>query len=218
MLAWIAEKLKPADTSLAAAAGIRKFLDHLAASRPHHALDDIGERFAGAAELELDAADCRRLLKRIDEAAQAPLGELWNSVFSDGPGTSIFDTHWRALANYQRNVYSGYAYCLQQLPLPDRADETERQDALLLANRAMAALVAHKALMRIRYRDPHPAFWSDAHALFALVRSYDLAHAPARLYPASINRPRSSANTLPRCSLTQHPPATCCRPRRFACT
>ena len=188
MLAWIAEKLKPADTSLAAAAGIRKFLDHLAASRPHHALDDIGERFAGAAELELDAADCRRLLKRIDEAAQAPLGELWNSVFSDGPGTSIFDTHWRALANYQRNVYSGYAYCLQQLPLPDRADETERQDALLLANRAMAALVAHKALMRIRYRDPHPAFWSDAHALFALVRSYDLAHAPARLYPASIQQ------------------------------
>jgi hypothetical protein len=65
-------------------------------------------------------------------------------------GTSILDTHWRALAGYQRNVFCGYAYCLEQLPAPGMLDAAERQDALVLANRAMAALVAHKALMRVR--------------------------------------------------------------------
>ena len=188
MLAWITEKFARTDGSLAAETGIRAFLDGLAAARPAHALDDIGERFAGAAELELDPAACRHALKRLDEAAQAPLSELWNGVCGDGLGTSILDTHWRALASYQRNVFRGYAYCLEQLPAPDKLDAAQRQDALMLANRAMAALVAHKALMRVRYRDPHPAFWTDSHALLARALRYGVAQTPARLYPAAVHQ------------------------------
>jgi hypothetical protein len=37
--------------------------------------------------------------------------------------------------------------------------------------------------MRIRYRDPHPAFWADAHGLFTRALHYDVAQAPAKLYP-----------------------------------
>ena len=166
---------------------MRTFLDAVATFPAARALDEIGERFAGASELELDPAACRRALKRLDEAAQAPLSELWNNVFEDGLGTSILDTHWRALAAYQRNVFCGYAYCLDQLPPPGELDAAERQDARVLANGAMAALVSHKALMRVRYRDPHSTFWTDSHALLTRALRNDVAHAPVKLDPAAVH-------------------------------
>jgi hypothetical protein len=186
VLNWLTEKFAhTADDSLASAAGIRAFLDELPLAKPALALDEIGARFAGAAELELDPADCRRALKCLDDAAQAPLEEVWNSIFGDSLGKSIADGPWHAAVNYLRNVFCGYAYCLEQLPAPGKLDPADGQDALVIANRAMVALVAHKTLMRIRYRDPHPAFWNDAHALLARAQQYGLAQAPAKLYPAA---------------------------------
>ena len=189
MLGWITEKFaRTNEDSLASEAGLRAFLDAVPMEKPALALNDIGERFAGAAELELDPAACRRLLKRLDEAAQAPLEQVWNGIFGDSLGKSIADGPWQALVNYQRNVFCGYAYCLEQLPAPGKLDAAERQDALVLANRAMAALVSHKALMRVRYRDPHPAFWTDSHALLTRALRYDVAHAPVKLYPAAVQQ------------------------------
>ena len=188
MLDWITEKFVRPDDSLASEAGMRAFLEGIPDTQPALALDDIGERFAGAPELELEPAACRRLLKRLDEAAQAPLEQAWNSIFSDSLGKSIADGPWQALVHYHRNVFCGYAYCLEQLPPPGQLDAGERQDALVLANRAMAALVAHKALMRVRYRDPHPAYWTDSHALLTRALRYDVAHAPAKLYPGAVRQ------------------------------
>ena len=182
MLGWITQKLKRADDSLASAAGIRTFLESIAASTPAVALSDIGERFAGAAELGLDPAACSSALLRLDEAAQAPLAPTWDALFGDSMGRSIADATWQALVNFQRNVFCGYAYCLEQLPAPAMLDDAERQDVLVMANRAMAALAWHKTLMRIRYRDPHPAFWADAHALYTRALHYGVAQAPAKLY------------------------------------
>ena len=188
VLEWITEKFAPADDSLASEGGIRAFLDAIPMAKPARALDDIGERFAGAAELEFDPAACRRALKRLDDAAQEPLAQVWDGIFSDSLGKSIADGPWNALVNYQRNVFCGYAYCLEQLPAPDKLDAAQRQDALVLANRAMTALVAHKALMRVRYRDPHPAFWTDSHALLTRALRYGIAQDPAKLYPAAVHQ------------------------------
>ena len=183
MLAWITEKFARTDDSLASEAGIRAFLESLPMSAPALALADIGERFANAAELDLEPAACRRALLRLDEAAQAPVERTWNNLFDETPGKAVVDAHWQTLVSYQRNVFCGFAYCLEQLPAPDQLGPTERKDVLLLASRAMAALVSHKTLMRIRYRDPHPAFWSDAHALLARAVRNGVGTSPAKLYP-----------------------------------
>ena len=183
MLAWITEKLTRTDNPATTEADVRAFLEALPLAKPAIALDDIGERIAGVTEPALDPAACRRALKQLDDAAQALQGELWMSVFSDGLGTSIFDASWRSLAGYQRTIFCAYMRCLADLPAPAHLDDTERQDVSLLANRAMAALASHKALMRIRYRDPHPEFWTDANAVFARALHYGVAQFPVRLYP-----------------------------------
>lgn len=183
MLAWITEKLSRADDSLASESGMRAFIETLPLSTPVVALKDIGDRFSGAAELGLEPAACRRVLLRLDEVAQAPVEQIWIGLFGDGQGKSMSDVPWQAVVNYQRNVFSGYAYCLEQMPAPAELDAAGRQDVLVLVNRAMAALASHKVLMRIRYRDPHPAFWTDAHALFTRAQEYGVAQAPAKLYP-----------------------------------
>ena len=182
------EKFARSDDSLASEAGLRAFLESIPASDPAVALAEIGKSFAGAAELQLDAAACRHAFKRLDEAAQEPLAQTWNELFGDSLGNSIADGPWDALVNYQRNVFCGYSFCLEQLPAHAKLDAADRQDALLLANRAMAALRTHNVLMRIRYRDPHPAFWTDAHALLARAVRYDIAQSPVKLYPGALQQ------------------------------
>jgi hypothetical protein len=184
MLAWITEKFSRTDDSLASESGMRAFLETLPLSTPVVALNDIGERFAGAAELGLEPPACRRALLRMDEVAQGPVEQIWVGLFGDGLGKSMSDLPWQTLVNYQRNVFSGYSYCLEQMPAPAEIDAAGLHDAMVLANRAMAALASHKALMRIRYRDPHPAFWTEAHALFTRAQEYGIAQAPAKLYPS----------------------------------
>lgn len=185
MLNWIAEKFTRTDDTLGSEAGIRAFLEPLQAADATVALTEIGNRFAGVAELELDASACRHALKRLDEAAQQPIEQIRGRLFSDSLGSSIADGPWNALVNYYRNLFCGYSFCLEQLPPAGKLDDAELQDALLFAARAMAALRMHTTLMRIRYRDPHPAFFTDAHTLLTRAERYGIAHSPAKLYTAS---------------------------------
>lgn len=188
MLKWITEKLGRQDESPATAAGLRAFLAALPVDQPTLALHDIGKYFADATILELGAADCRRALLRLDDAARGFVDELWAGLFGDSTGKVIFDAPWNELVNFQRNLFCGYSYCLKRLPPPDTIDKKGLQAAIQLLSRAMAALVAHKTLMRIRYRDPHPAFWTDTQTLLAYAARYDIARAPIKLYPDMLHQ------------------------------
>ena len=100
VLAWIAKKFTRADYSPFSEAGIRELLDSIAASEHVRALNDISERFASAAELELDPVVCHRILNRLDQAAQAVLHQVYNGIFGDSVGDSISDANWHAIIKY----------------------------------------------------------------------------------------------------------------------
>jgi hypothetical protein len=186
MFKWLVKQFTQADEdpeSLGSEQGLQAFLERLPVSIPMRTVEALGEPFENAPALEIPVDRLRRALLVLDERAQEPLAEVWNEVFGDSVGRTISDTAWLTLARFYRNVHTGYRVCLSAVQ--DKLADTERNDAMLMACRAMAGLGRYKQLLRLRYRDVDARYWENLNTLAAWGKTHGGAHTLLELYPKS---------------------------------
>lgn len=188
MVRWLAKHFTGAEDgrdSLGTDAGLERFVAGLPLTAPAATVAAVSAQFERASALELDPGKLRRALKRLDEHAQGPLDALGIKLFEDRVGRQLSDPVWLAMVRYCRNVHSGYRLCLGALSSRKNQSDAERDDAVLIACRAMAALVRHKTLLRMRYRDVDLKFWEETMELAAWCGNRGCNHTLFELYPNS---------------------------------
>ncbi|MFN0317337.1 MAG: hypothetical protein ACKVQA_20125 [Burkholderiales bacterium] len=165
--------------------GLKAFLAQFPAADPLRTVKVLGEVFEKAAVLNIPADKLRHALKHLDEHAQEFVNAVWDHLFDSKDLRTISDSPWLVLARYYRFVHAGYRFCLDALPDRDRLKDTERAEAVLLACRAMAALGRHKTVLKLRLRDPQPAYWEQMNSLAAWSSQFGGSDTVLELYPAS---------------------------------
>ena len=171
--------------NLGTEAGLETFIARLPPAAPASTIETVGAQFENARTIELDPGKLRRALKRLDERAQDALAVLSIKLFEDKLGRELSDPIWLAMARFYRNVHSGYRVCLEAIPSRGKRSDGSRNDAALIACRAMAALGRHKTLLRMRYRDVDLKFWEDTMELAAWCANWDCSNTLLELYPNS---------------------------------
>jgi hypothetical protein len=169
--------------SLGSERGLEAFIARLPSTSPATAVEAISEQLEQAASLELAPEKLRRALKRLDEHAQEPVATLSAGLFEDDRARTLSDTVWLTLARYYRNAHCGYRICLETLPERSAQSGAERSDAVLIAARAMAALGHYKALLKMRYRDVEPKYWTHVVELATWSTRFGSSSTLIELYP-----------------------------------
>ena len=184
MLKWISQLAGGIDDRrhpLGIEEGLAEFQQMLPVSQPAAALQQICESLEQARELKLAAPAMRRALRRLDDAAQPCLDELWHTLFRDARGEQVSDISFTALARYSKRMA-----ILLQACLDDAAPGGEKEmleEATLFAVRAMRALMSAKKLERMAYRMPEPALWEAARVLQHKAGQLGVLRAAVEPYP-----------------------------------
>lgn len=184
MFNWLLRQLTDADEdleSLGSDRGLAAFIERLPVVVPMRTVEILGEPFENAPASELPPERLRRALLRLDERAQEPLERLWPELFADGEGRSISDSAWLTLARYYRNAHTGYRVCFDALP--EKLGDGHRDEGILMACRALAALGRYKALLRLRYRDVDALYWQHVNALVDWGAAHGALNTVIELYP-----------------------------------
>ncbi|MFN0317336.1 MAG: hypothetical protein ACKVQA_20120 [Burkholderiales bacterium] len=188
MLNWLAKPpSKPAESldSLDSEKGLKAFWARLPSTDCVRALEAVSEPFEKSASLNMRPDRLRHVLKQLDERAQEIAGAVWARLFEAKDPNTISDTAWLVLVRYYRNVHTGYRVCLDALPARESLSSADRADAILLASRAMSALGTHKALLRLRHRDPEPQYWVQLNNLAAWMAPFGKTQKLIELYTGS---------------------------------
>jgi hypothetical protein len=133
----------------------------------------------------------RRALRRLDDAAQPCLEELWHTLFRDARGEQVSEVSFGALARYSRRMAA-----LLQAGLGDIAVGGEKEaaaEAALFAVRAMCSLMCAKKLDRMAYRMPEPALWEATRALQHRAGQLGVLRGAVEPYPGRSQAPISVA-------------------------
>lgn len=178
MLDWFKSRLRREQAAhpLQTEKGLQDVLDGIPWHSPAAAVPEVGNWLQSVDELKGSSAagDIVRAVRRLDEAAQGTLEACRHEMMGKA-GEDIQEAPWLALAAYYEHLLAAYRLALDtSLEDPRLADN--RNALALLAVRAMAALMARKLLLRLRYRHPDAEFWCAAHDLLALGRTRALAH------------------------------------------
>ncbi|MSQ58404.1 MAG: hypothetical protein EXR36_01795 [Betaproteobacteria bacterium] len=187
MLNWLAKPSSESSElldSLGSDKGLKQFWADLHVSDTVRTLDAIGEPLEKAASLNIRPDRLRHVLKHLDERAQEYIEATWARIFDSKDARAMSDSAWLVLARYYRNVHTGYRTCLDAMPAGGLSSG-EREDAILLACRAMAAMGRHKALLRLRHRDPGPDYWEQHNRLAAWNARFGESQKPLELYKGS---------------------------------
>jgi hypothetical protein len=188
MFKWLGDLFSIAEEdfdNLGTEEGLETFIALLPRTAPANTIEAVSEQFENARILDLESGKLMRALKRLDEHAQDPLAVLSIKLFEDKLGRQLSDPVWLAMARFYRNVYTGYRVCLEAVSSRGKESDGERNDAALIACRAMAALGRHKTLLRMRYREIDLKFWEDTIELAAWCANRGCANTLLELYPNS---------------------------------
>ena len=169
--------------SLGGERGLEAFVARLSLITPASAIEAVSEQFEKAHSLELPGEKLERALKQLDERAQDPLTVVGLKLFEDKLGRKLSDTVWLTMARYYRNAHAGYRVCLESSASRDLESNSQRNDAALIASRAMAALCRYKTLMRMRYREIDLQYWDHALELSLWCTQWGTNNTLVDLYP-----------------------------------
>lgn len=187
MFRWLAKQFSSVETadSLDSARSIRALIAQLNGEPAERALRTLSERFEDIPRQRLSAPKSCSVLRQLDEYAQVPLTELWESLLTEGRGPSASEAVWHTLTNYYRKVHGGYWYCLGNYTESDPLSEQDHADAMIIASRAMTALARYLLLLRMRYRNAPEDVWSHVNNLIGWVERRGNSTALMEQYPGT---------------------------------
>ena len=184
MLKWISQLAGGIDDRrhpLGTEDGLSEFRQMLPVSQPAAALQQICEGLEQAQELKLAAPAMYRAVRRLDDAAQPCLDELWHTLFRDARGEQVSDLSYNALSSYSRRMAKLLHACLESAA--PGAEKEALEEIGLFALRAMRALMCAKKLERMAYRMPELALWEAARALQLRAGQLGVLRAALEPYP-----------------------------------
>lgn len=168
---------------LASDGGVRDLLAGIPGSDPERRLFDIdhwlGETEGAASEIDLPRLT--KSVRMLDEAAVPVVGECLALYFDPGARGHLSERLWQTLHAHCEQVVACNLYLLGRAPAPADVTPADRKHLLPLALRAMHWHTRAKAVLRLRYRNPSPAWWRTAHDLLA--RAHILGVAALRAAP-----------------------------------
>lgn len=190
MLNWLSSRLKqnPADHPLASNKAIDRYLAGIPAANPQHALAALDEWLAEPARLfaELPPAAAAHALLRLDDFAQAAVGQCWAGYFANGGGRDYTSgLALKRLETHYGNVAATCGEALGALAAGDGKRDAERSQLARFAIRAMAALAARKKIGHLAYQGPDSTWWQAAHDLLFRARDLGILHTRQTAYPGS---------------------------------
>ncbi len=168
---------------LASDNGVRDLLSGIPGSDPERRLFDI-DHWLGEAETAAGEVDLHRLMKSarmLDEAALPVVGECLALYFDPRARGHLSERVWQTLHAHCERVVACNLHLMGRAPVPAEITAADRKYLLPLALRAMYWHTRAKALLRLRYRSPSPAWWKTAHDLLA--RAHILGVAALRAPP-----------------------------------
>jgi hypothetical protein len=108
----------------------------------------------------LATPDGTRALQQLDEWAQRPVNDLWQSLLTDSQGHTVSEAICSALTHYYRRSSARYQDCLGAHSASGPLAKQERTAAILIASRALAAFARYVLLLRLRYLSVPDETWS----------------------------------------------------------
>ena len=188
MFSWLAGQFRSVETaeeSLGSTKSIRALIEELKTAPPDRAVRTLGERFEDIPRQLLGAPESRRAVTRLDEYAQVPLAELWESLLTDSRGQSVSEAVWHTLTNYYQKVHRGYWYCLGKYSESESLSAQDQTDATIIASRAMTALGRYMLLLRMCYLNTPRSVWSHINSLIGWVERRGIGSALVEQYPGT---------------------------------
>ena len=188
MLKWIAERLSPVKTgaeSLGSARSTRALIEQLEAETPERAVRSAADLVDTIAQQPDAAPNVCRGLEQLDEFAQRPIAQLWESLLKDGRGQTVIESNWGTLSRYYRGVHAAYWHFLSAINPKAKLSEREHAGAMTNAGRAMTALAKYMLLLRMHYRSAPQEVWVQLNNLFAWVEKRGNAAVVVEEYPGT---------------------------------
>jgi hypothetical protein len=189
MLNWLADRFSPAQqggSALVSRKAVGTLIARVDAEAPEPAVKALANQIENLSRKVLATPNGCRALKQLDEFAQRPATELWDSLLADSRGRSVSETAWSTLTHYYRVVRMGYRHCLENYSASEKISKRDLSDATIIACRAMMALARSMLLLRTRYYNPTPEIWSQISNLVDWTEQRGIATTQALPYPGTV--------------------------------
>ena len=186
MLKWLTDRLAPVTTgaeSLGSTRSTRALIGQLETETPERALRSLAGLFSTIPRQPDAAPGACRGLEQLDEFAQKPAAQLWESLLTDGRGQTVVESNWETLSRYYRGVYAAYWHHLSSINASIKLSERDHAAAMTNAARTMTALAKYMLLLRMRYRSAPQEVWALLNELVAWVAKRGNAGGVVRQYP-----------------------------------
>ena len=189
MLDWLASRFPPAQQGVGthvSKKAVGTLIARLDAEPAEPAVRALGNQIENLSRKVLSTPNGCRALMRLDEFAQRPVTELWDSLLADSRGQSVSQTAWSTLTHYYRVLQRGYRDCLENYSASEPISKRDRAHVTIIACRAMMALARSMLLLRTHYYNPPPEIWSQIHNLVDWVEQRGIATDQVLAYPVAV--------------------------------